>query len=50
LDPHTGAERQLTDLPSKSALGDFDISTDGTEIIFDRAENGSSVALFELTH
>ena len=49
LDPHTGAERQLTDLPSKFALGDFDISTDGTEIIFDRAENSSSVALFELT-
>ena len=50
LDPHTGAERQLTDLPSKFALGDFDISTDGTEIIFDRVENSSSVALFELTH
>ena len=48
LDPQTGAQRQLTNLPSKIALGDFDISADGKEIIFDRAEDSSSVALFEL--
>jgi Tol biopolymer transport system component len=48
LDPKTGAERQLTDLPSKFALGDFDISGDGKEIIFDRAQDSSSLALFEL--
>jgi Tol biopolymer transport system component len=48
LDPKTGAERQLTDLPSKFALGDFDISADGKEIIFDRAQDSSSLALFEL--
>ena len=49
LDPKTGAERQLTDLPSKFALGDFDISGDGKEIIFDRVQDSSSLALFELT-
>jgi len=48
LNPQTGAERQLTDLPSKFALSDFDISADGKEIIFDRTQDSSSLALFEL--
>lgn len=48
LNPQTGAERQLTDLPSKYALGDFDISADGKEIIFERTQDSSSLALFEL--
>ena len=48
LDPKTGVEHQLTDLPSKFSLGDFDISGDGKEIIFDRAQDSSSLALFEL--
>jgi serine/threonine protein kinase/Tol biopolymer transport system component len=47
LDPRTGAEHQLTDLPSKFAIGDFDISADGREIIFDRAQDTSSIALLE---
>jgi Tol biopolymer transport system component len=50
LNPLTGAERQLTDLTSKFALGDFDLSSDGKEIIFDRAQDSSSLALFELAH
>jgi Tol biopolymer transport system component len=49
LDPQTGAERQLTNLPSKFEVGEFDISADGKEIIFDRAQDSSSLALFELT-
>jgi Tol biopolymer transport system component len=49
LDPKTGAERQLTDLPSDIAIGDFDVSPDGTEIIFDRAQDSSNVALFDRT-
>jgi len=47
LDPKTGAEHQLTDLPSNFAIGDFDVSPDGTEIIFDRAHDSSNIALIE---
>jgi Tol biopolymer transport system component len=49
LDPSSGTERQLTDLPSKFTIGDFDVSPDGTEIIFDRVQDSSSIALLELT-
>jgi serine/threonine protein kinase len=48
-DPKTGAERQLTDLPSSFVIGDFDVSPDGTEIIFDREQESSSLALIERT-
>jgi serine/threonine protein kinase/Tol biopolymer transport system component len=47
LNPQTGAERQLTDLPSNFVIGDFDVSPDGTEIIFDRVQDSSSIALIE---
>ena len=47
LNPQTGAERQLTDLPSNYVIGDFDVSPDGTEIIFDRLQDSSSIALIE---
>jgi Tol biopolymer transport system component len=47
LDPRTGTERQLTDLPSNFAIGDFDVSPDGTEIIFDRVQDSSNIALIE---
>jgi len=46
-DPKTGAERQLTDLPSNFVIGNFDVSPDGTEIIFEHAEESSSLALIE---
>jgi Tol biopolymer transport system component/DNA-binding winged helix-turn-helix (wHTH) protein len=49
LDPHTGTQRQLTDLPSNFAIGDFDVSPDGTEIIFERVQESSSIALIEPT-
>lgn len=49
LDPQSGAERQLTDLPSNLRIGDFDVSPDGTEIIFDRVEDSSSIALIDRT-
>jgi hypothetical protein len=49
LDPQTGAERQLTDLPSSFVIGDFDVSPDGTEIIFERVQESSSIALIEPT-
>ena len=47
VDPQTGAERQLTDLPSDFLIDDFDVSPDGKEIIFDRVQQSSSVALIE---
>jgi hypothetical protein len=31
LNPQTGTERQLTDLPASFVIGDFDVSPDGAE-------------------
>jgi serine/threonine protein kinase/Tol biopolymer transport system component len=45
LNPQTETERQLTDLPASFAVGDFDVSPDGTEIVFDSIEERSSVVL-----
>jgi len=47
LDPQTGTERQLTKLPANFEIGDFDVSADGTEIVFDRHQEISSVVLIE---
>lgn len=47
LDPRSGASRQLTDLPSNYAIGDFDVSPDGSEIVFDRQQENSSIALIQ---
>ena len=47
LDPQSGAERQLTDLPSSFVIGDFDVSPDGAEIVFERVQESSSIALIE---
>ncbi|HXC76937.1 MAG TPA: LpqB family beta-propeller domain-containing protein, partial [Candidatus Acidoferrum sp.] len=47
LNPQTGAEQQLTDLPADFVIGDFDVSPDATEIIFDRVQESSSLVLIE---
>jgi Tol biopolymer transport system component len=47
VDPASGAERQLTDLPADFEVGDFDVSPDETEIIFDRVLESSTLALIE---
>ncbi|MBV8743260.1 MAG: PD40 domain-containing protein, partial [Sinobacteraceae bacterium] len=47
LDPQTGVERRLTDLPANFAIGDFDVAPDGSEIVFDRIRESSSVVLIE---
>ena len=47
MDPHNGSERQLTDLPASFVIGDFDVSPDGTEVVFDRVQESSSVVLIE---
>jgi Tol biopolymer transport system component len=47
VDLHTGAERQLTDFASDIVIRDFDLSPDGKEILFDRIEDNSEIALIE---
>jgi Tol biopolymer transport system component len=47
IDLKTGAERRLTQFTSGSDIRDFDISTDKTEILFDRVEETSTVALID---
>jgi Tol biopolymer transport system component len=44
----TGRERQLTNLGRKLAISDFDVSTNGREIIFDRSREESDIVLFDL--
>jgi Tol biopolymer transport system component len=48
VDLETGRERQLTNLGREFAIGDFDISADGREIIFDRAREESDIVLLDL--
>jgi Tol biopolymer transport system component len=47
VDLRTGAERQITELPSDVAIGDFDLSADGSAILFDRIRQTSRIALIE---
>jgi len=44
----TGARRQLTELAPGSFLRNFDISPDGTEIVFDRTQENSDIVLIDL--
>jgi hypothetical protein len=48
VDLKTGRERQLTNLGREFAIGDFDLSVDGREIIFDRAREESDIVVFDL--
>jgi hypothetical protein len=47
FDLETGRERQLTNLGRDFAIGDFDVSEDGRELIFDRVREESDIVLFE---
>jgi Tol biopolymer transport system component len=47
-DLETGRERQLTSLGREFAIGDFDVSADGREIIFDRTREESDIVLLDL--
>ena len=47
-DLKTGRDRQLTSLGREFAIGDFDISADGREITFDRAQEESDIVLLDL--
>ena len=48
VDLQTGRGRQLTNLGREFAIGDFDVSANGREIIFDRAREKSDIVLFDL--
>jgi Tol biopolymer transport system component len=48
VDFATKAQRQLTRLASQDALGTFDITPDGKEIVFDRTRENSDIVLIEL--
>jgi Tol biopolymer transport system component len=48
IDRMTGREQQLTAFGRGFAIGDFDISRDGREIIFDRTREESDIVLFDL--
>jgi Tol biopolymer transport system component len=49
LDLRTGAQRVLAELPADFVIHDFDISAAGSEIIFDRVQVNSDLALIERT-
>jgi Tol biopolymer transport system component len=50
LDLRTGAERILAELPADFVIRDFDISAAGSDIVFDRVQVNSDLALIERTH
>jgi Tol biopolymer transport system component len=49
IDLRTGRERQLTTLRRGYVIGDFDVTRDGREIIFDRRREESDIVLFNLS-
>jgi Tol biopolymer transport system component len=49
MDPETGTERQLTNLPGDFNIRDFDISPDGREVVLERVQERSDVVLLDLS-
>jgi hypothetical protein len=47
IDIATGRARQLSNLDRGAVIGDFDVSADGTEIVFDRSSEESDIVLIE---
>jgi Tol biopolymer transport system component len=47
VDLRTGAQRQLTQLAPDIAISDFDLSRDGSAVLFDRTQESSRIALIE---
>jgi Tol biopolymer transport system component len=48
VDLQTGAERRLTNLPADFDVRDFDISPDGSELVFERVQERSNLVLMDL--
>ena len=49
-DLRTGAERMLAELPADFVIGNFDVSPDGSEILFERVQENPELALIERAH
>ena len=47
MDLRSGSRRVLTRLPQDFVIGDFDVSADGTELVLDRAQENSELALIQ---
>jgi Tol biopolymer transport system component len=47
VDLRTGAQRQITELVPDIAISDFDLSRDGSAVLFDRTQESSRIALIE---
>jgi hypothetical protein len=47
LDLRTGVQRVLAELPADFVIRDFDISASGSEVVFDRVQVNSDLALIE---
>jgi len=47
VDLKTGRERPLTNLDREFTIGDFDVSADGREIIFDRSREESDIVVLD---
>ena len=48
FDLETGSERRLTDFGPEYSIQDFDVSSDGKEIVFDRLKQASDIVLIDL--
>jgi len=48
VDVGTGAKRRLTSLDDRESLQRFDVSRDGTRIVFERERENSDIVLIEL--
>jgi Tol biopolymer transport system component len=48
IDLETGAERQLTELAPDFNVRDFDVSSDGREIVLEQVQEYSDIVLLEL--
>jgi Tol biopolymer transport system component len=47
MDLESGEQRALAQLPPDFVVGDFDVSPDGTEVVLDRIQENSALALIE---
>jgi hypothetical protein len=50
LNLRTGVQRELAALPLDFDVRDFDISADGSQVVFERSQLNSDLAVIERTH
>jgi Tol biopolymer transport system component len=48
VDLKTGAERQLTNLPSDFDIRDFDVSPDGRDVVLERTQERSDIVMLDI--